>query len=243
MRTDGLGVIGIKGDVCNAIAESGAGYYDPRATRAPMYINGHFMAVPRDVLAREGLFEDDQIDFCYFEDADHSFTLREKGYRFEFVPIKLTHYRGSTTRSLGADERLFLLQIFEHNQWRFHAKWGEQIARMRGRLSWNDIEVPGCPKRTTPSVALSRGVVDLITRALDEHRAGRLPAAEALYVEALQKGRRSVPAADNLLAVLMMDTGRIDQALEHARRAVAASRERGLPRHAWQRRTGRRPLA
>jgi tetratricopeptide (TPR) repeat protein len=216
-----LGAVGIRGEVCNAIAEGGAGYFDPRAVGAPMYVDGHFMAIPRTILLEEGLFEDEQIDFCYFEDSDHSFTLRQKGYTFAFVPIRLTHFRGSTTRSLGPDEQLFLVQTFERNRRRFHAKWGGELGRLRGRLSWSEVALQGCPKRPSAQTPIAPAVAQVVARALDEHKAGRLERAEALYRQAISKGSRRVPAADNLLAALLMDAGKIDAALVHAKRATA----------------------
>jgi tetratricopeptide (TPR) repeat protein len=218
---EGIAALGVKGDVCNAIAEDGAGYYDPRAVRTPMYIDGHFMAIPRQMLLDQGLFEDEQIQFCYFEDADHCFTLRQKGYGFGFIPLGLTHFRSSTVRSLAADERLFLLQTFERNRTRFLSKWADEIRRLRAGLSWDDVELEGCPKRPSAQTPVSSAAASLIQRGLEDHKAGKFAEAEALYRQAMSKsGGRPVPAADNLMAALMMDTARADQALTYARRAV-----------------------
>jgi len=219
---DRVGAVGVKGDVCNALAADGTGYYDPRAARAPMFVDGHFMAIPRQVLLEEGLFEDDQIGFCYFEDSDHSFTLRQKGYTFDFISVDLTHFRGSTVRSLTAEERLFLRQTFEHNRWRFLSKWGDEIRRMRAALTWDGADAGNCPTVVPDPTPVSPASSKLITRALADHQAGKLASAEALYLKALGAARTPLPAADNLLAALLMDTARPAEALVHARRAVRA---------------------
>ena len=187
-----------------------------------MFVDGHFMAIPHDVVRKEGLFEDEQIAFCYFEDSDHSFTLRRKGYAFDFISIGLTHSRGSTVRSLAPEERLFLRQTFDHNRWRFVAKWGEEVTRIRATLSWDHADTGGCAKTLSPSTPITPAAAKLIQRALNDHQAGRLTSAEALYRKALSAPRPLLPAADNLLAALLMDTARPAEALTHARRAVRA---------------------
>ncbi|MEO7272175.1 MAG: tetratricopeptide repeat protein [Vicinamibacterales bacterium] len=222
VRRAGLGAVGVRGDVCNALDHQGVGYYDPRAVRAPMFVDGHFMAIPHEVIRTEGLFEDEQIAFCYFEDSDHSFTLRHKGYAFDFVSIGLTHFRGSTVRSLSAEERLFLQQTFDHNRWRFVAKWGAEVARIRATLSWDHADTGACPKSVSRPTAVPPAAARLIQRGLHDHQAGRLAAAETQYVKALRTSRTPLPAADNLLAALMMETARAADALTHARRAVRA---------------------
>ena len=183
----------MKGDVCNAIAKDGAGYYDPRATRAPMFVDGHFMAIPRAVLLKEGLFEDEQIGFCYCEDTDHSFTLRQRGYAFDFIRVQLTHSRGSTVRSLAAEERLFLLQTFEHNRWRFVSKWGDEVRRMRAALSWDNVEIGACPKRPSAQTPVTRAADALIKRGLEDHRAGSSASAESLLEARLGQAANPCP--------------------------------------------------
>lgn len=71
-------------------------------TKVPMfdYISGSFMLIHRDVLERTGMFY--EPFFMYYEDADLSLRVREKGMMLEHIPLAgISHpARGSNDNPL-----------------------------------------------------------------------------------------------------------------------------------------------
>lgn len=84
------------------------------------HLAGWCIVTERSVLEEVGGF-DEQFDF-YFQDDDHSMTLRRHSIGHALVPSSRVHHLGgkSTTRDLTWEERSGPARK------RFHAKWGSQ---------------------------------------------------------------------------------------------------------------------
>ena len=129
--TKDTGIIGLKGpEVRNALTTAGRGYVDNRV-KAPWYIEGMFMAIPRDVLKKEGLFNNPEIQFCYSEDTDYSFELQSKGYVLKQIEIKFNHEIESTLRLVSEDLRKKIKSQQSLNHAALIKKWRPFIESLR----------------------------------------------------------------------------------------------------------------
>ena len=68
----------------------------------PEYLSGHCLCVPRWILRRFGLFDDEHLTWATGEDSDFSLRLRQAGYKIRVVPeAPVTHLKRATIDHVG----------------------------------------------------------------------------------------------------------------------------------------------
>jgi GT2 family glycosyltransferase len=94
----------------------------------PDYINGHLFLVPRWVIERFGLYDGENLDFAYCEDADLSLRLQEAGYKITIAPdADVEHARSKTrTSSWALMERCWRAET--RNQSYMRTRWSSFLS-------------------------------------------------------------------------------------------------------------------
>jgi O-antigen biosynthesis protein len=75
-------------------------YLDENETHEVDAVCGAFMFIPKPVLDKSGIFDEDY--FMYGEDLDLCYRIKQKGYKIYYYPeVKTIHLKGESTRKSG----------------------------------------------------------------------------------------------------------------------------------------------
>lgn len=114
-----MALVGLKQN-CGEIGSDGNGL--PVRTRLE-YVEASCMMVPRWIVEKHGLFDDDYYYFGYYEDSDLSLRLRERGFEIATVDLPIVHRRASTMRRLKIDVE----GIRARNSFLFRKRWARYL--------------------------------------------------------------------------------------------------------------------
>lgn len=92
------------------------------------YIPGWCFCIPRPIYNKFGLFDEENLEFAYCEDADFSLRLQEAGLRIHALHLDLVYHHENKTISEVAKVR-DCRTTFEKNHRYLDARWGDFLSR------------------------------------------------------------------------------------------------------------------
>jgi len=103
------------------------------------YVMGWCMAVPRKAYLDLGLFDQENLEFAYCEDADYCLRARERGWTVYALNVTFVrHFGNVTTKTVGRERNLRTNFVRNHEYLRKrHSKY---LATARTLLRYQDVE-------------------------------------------------------------------------------------------------------
>lgn len=164
------------------------GWLNPTEPHSVGLLAGAFMMLRRDAFEEVGLL--DERYFMYGEDIDLSYSLRQKGYRCDYLPMPLLHYKGESEAASGDPTRyrhafFGAMQLF-YEKYHPHNKLGQWIIGRAARI----LAHRHAQQTKEPAHAHKRTLDDL----------------DLLSIDLSQATKESLPYNRNLLVTLSADT-------------------------------------
>ena len=94
------------------------------------YVHGWCFCIRRETYEKHGLFDEQAIEFAYFEDADFSLRLKQQGEGIYAMHLHYVDHHGEAT-SQEVKQELDLDSIYYRNQEAFADRWGSYIRENR----------------------------------------------------------------------------------------------------------------
>jgi len=121
-KDDAVGLVGVR----NTCTEIGSDFIGRPGSLE--YIEGSCLMIPVCLARRYGLF-DTIYEWGYYEDADLSLRLRQKGFKLAIAPVDIKHDRASTA-STFSNTPISLPRVFEiRNRAYFKDKWATYLTK------------------------------------------------------------------------------------------------------------------
>ncbi len=110
-----MGIVGSK-NTCTSISEVD---YSGIIGKTLEYIEASCLMVPKSLIEKYGLFDEENFKFAYCEDADFSLKIREQGWQIETVQLNIIHHRAKTVEIVKTDIKGYIIK----NKHSFYKKW------------------------------------------------------------------------------------------------------------------------
>lgn len=94
------------------------------------YLMGWCLAMSRKTYEEYGLFDDQNLQFAYFEDADWSLRIKKAGYNLHALRLNYVWHAGNQTVKKVAIEQ-DLTTTFDRNGQFFRHKWAGYLGKQR----------------------------------------------------------------------------------------------------------------
>lgn len=129
------GVVGYEGGLMNA---QGMGVGTHRGAEVD-YVTGWCLALSRETYDRLGLFDENNLEFAYCEDADLCLRAKEAGLGVYAINLDLVvHHANITARAVARERNLKPEFIANHEHVR--NRWERYLAESRVLLRYPDVE-------------------------------------------------------------------------------------------------------
>jgi len=115
------------GFVGGILDEDGKGKWFQFGTEVD-YIVGWCFAIRRETYEQHGLFDQNNLEFAYGEDADFSLRLQQSGQKIRALHLGLVHHFQNKT-IMQVSHKRDCRKTFEQNHRFIKQRWGEKIGR------------------------------------------------------------------------------------------------------------------
>lgn len=96
------------------------------------YIPGWCFCIERETYKKHGLFDEQNLDFAYCEDADFSLRLLESGKKIYALHIPLVyHYQNKTIQAVRKEGEIDVLATFNRNHEYIVNRWKDYLTTKR----------------------------------------------------------------------------------------------------------------
>ena len=96
------------------------------------YISGSCFCISRETYNKHGLFDQDNLNFAYCEDADFSLRLLESGEQIYALHIGLVeHFQNKTIQAVKDEGCIDVRATFEDNHKYIRSRWGQYLSTQR----------------------------------------------------------------------------------------------------------------
>lgn len=103
------------------------------------YVPGWCFCISRDTYKRHGLFDKDNLQFAYCEDADLSLRLKEAGKKIYALHAPLCHhFQNKTIVAVEQEDEIDVRASFDHNHRYIQRRWKDYLQKDRVLVARND---------------------------------------------------------------------------------------------------------